>query len=130
MIEKTVEFQEVKICTEHTGKENDPAILLMMGATASMLWWDEEFCERLAEKGYFVIRYDNRDVGKSTAYPPGIPPYTLEDLVHDVIRVLDAYNIRSEEHTSELQSRENLVCRLLLEKKNEYLWCRCTVELG
>src|SRR5690606_41285568 len=84
----------------------------------------------LAEKGYFVIRYDNRDVGKSTAYPPGIPPYTLEDLVHDVIRVLDAYNIRSEEHTSELQSRENLVCRLLLEKKNEYLWCRCTVELG
>ena len=94
MIEKIVEFQEVKICTEHIGKQDHPAILLMMGATASMLWWDEEFCERLAGKGYFVIRYDNRDVGKSTAYPPGIPPYTLEDMVHDAIRILDAYNIQ------------------------------------
>src|SRR5690606_17155952 len=63
MIEKNIEFQEVKICTEHTGNEGDPAILLMMGATASMLWWDEEFCEGLAERGFFVIRYDNRDVG-------------------------------------------------------------------
>lgn len=93
MIEKNVEFQEVKICTEHTGNEGDPAILLMMGATASMLWWDEEFCEGLAERGFFVIRYDNRDVGKSTTYPQGIPPYTLEDMVHDAIGILDAYNI-------------------------------------
>ena len=93
MVEKIVESQEVKICTEYTGKEDNPAILLMMGATASMLWWDEEFCERLAQRGFFVIRYDNRDVGKSTVYPSGIPPYTLEDMVHDAIRILDAYNI-------------------------------------
>lgn len=44
----------------------------------------------MAEKGYFVIRYDNRDVGKSTAYPP----YTLEDMVHDAIGILDGYNIQ------------------------------------
>lgn len=44
----------------------------------------------MAEKGYFVIRYDNRDVGKSTAYPP----YTLEDMVHDAIGIWDGYNIQ------------------------------------
>src|SRR5690606_22421426 len=66
----------------------------MMGATASMLWWDEEFCERLAQKGFFVIRYDNRDVGKSTTYAQGAPPYGLEDMVDDAIHILDAYNIQ------------------------------------
>src|SRR5690554_3075316 len=94
MIEKIVEFQEVKICTEHIGNEGDPAVLLMMGATASMLWWDEEFCERLAQKGFFVIRYDNRDVGKSTTYAQGTPPYGLEDMVDDAIHILDAYTIQ------------------------------------
>lgn len=41
MIEKIVNFQEVKICREYIGEQDNPAILLMMGATASMLWWDE-----------------------------------------------------------------------------------------
>ena len=42
-----------------------------MGATCSMIYWDEEFCERLANSGKFVIRFDNRDVGRSVAYEPG-----------------------------------------------------------
>lgn len=88
-----VERNGVILCTENTGNISNPAILLMMGATASMLWWDEEFCQLLAEKGFFVIRYDNRDVGRSTTYPPETPPYGLEDMVDDAIHILDAYNI-------------------------------------
>ena len=64
-----------------------------MGALASMIWWDVEFCEMLADQGRFVIRYDYRDVGKSTTYEPGKPNYTIEDLVEDAIRILDHYKI-------------------------------------
>ena len=42
--------------------------------------WEEPFCERLAAAGRYVIRYDHRDTGGSTAYPPGKPGYTSEDL--------------------------------------------------
>ncbi|ADM70094.1 Rhodomycin D methylesterase DauP [Paenibacillus polymyxa E681] len=58
-----------------------------------MVWWEQEFCQRLAETGRFVIRYDNRDVGRSTTYEPGQPDYTFEDMADDAIRVLDAYKI-------------------------------------
>ncbi|TGQ22510.1 alpha/beta hydrolase, partial [Mesorhizobium sp. M00.F.Ca.ET.216.01.1.1] len=75
------------------GARADPAILLIMGAMASMLWWPEAFCRQLAERGRFVIRYDNRDTGLSTKYTPGEPPYTFEDMVDDAIRVLDDHLI-------------------------------------
>lgn len=58
-----------------------------------MVWWEEEFCQRLAETGRFVIRYDNRDVGRSTTYEPSQPDYTFEDMADDAIRVLGAYKI-------------------------------------
>ena len=64
-----------------------------MGVMASMLWWPEEFCERLASHGRFVIHYDNRDTGLSTKYPPGEPGYAVADLVDDALQVLDAYAI-------------------------------------
>ncbi|CDX25023.1 Alpha/beta hydrolase fold protein [Mesorhizobium sp. ORS 3324] len=83
-----------EIASEAFGNPADPAILLIMGAMASMLWWPEAFCRRLAERGRFVIRYDNRDTGRSTKYKPGEPPYTFEDMVDDAIRVLDDHNIR------------------------------------
>lgn len=66
-----------------------------MGASASMIWWDEKFCKNLANKGRFVIRYDNRDVGRSTTYEPGNPGYTVEDMVDDAVEVLNAYGIES-----------------------------------
>ena len=50
---------------------SDPAVLLIMGAMCSMVYWDEEFCQQLADTGRYVIRYDNRDVGRSTTYEPG-----------------------------------------------------------
>src|SRR5260370_13882218 len=64
-----------------------------------------------------VVRFDNRDVGLSSHLEGG-PRYTVDDMARDGFAVLDAVGAdRSEEHTSELQSHLNLVCRLLLEKK-------------
>lgn len=62
-----------------------------MGATASMLWWPDAFCEALSATGLFVIRYDNRDTGRSTTGPVGKPDYTTEDMAEDAIAVLDGY---------------------------------------
>jgi pimeloyl-ACP methyl ester carboxylesterase len=83
----------VHLCVESFGDKSDPAVLLIMGASASMLDWDEQFCQRLADAGRFVIRYDNRDTGRSTSYPPGAPPYTLRDLVADAVGLLDALDV-------------------------------------
>lgn len=93
MKEKIIKTNSIELCTESFGKESDPAILLVAGATVSMLYWDAEFCGKLAGKGYFVIRYDNRDVGKSTYYEPGTTPYNIVDLTEDAIAILDEYNI-------------------------------------
>ncbi|WP_411501564.1 alpha/beta fold hydrolase [Brevibacillus centrosporus] len=51
----------IEYAAESFGNPEHSAILLIMGAQASMVWWDVDFCQRLAAKGYFVIRYDNRD---------------------------------------------------------------------
>lgn len=90
---KTIEFNNIKLCTESFGKPEDPAILLIMGSASSMVWWEVPFCELLAENGFFVIRYDNRDTGASTCYPVGKPDYTLEDMADDAIKILDGYGI-------------------------------------
>jgi pimeloyl-ACP methyl ester carboxylesterase len=92
---KLVKTDEVELATEAFGDPNDPAILLIMGAMASMLWWPKEFCQRLAAKGHYVIRYDNRDTGLSTNYPAGKPEYSFDDMADDAIRVLDGYGISS-----------------------------------
>ena len=93
MTERIIHFNNVYICTESFGNIKNPTILLIMGATASMIWWEEEFCDRLSSQGFHVIRYDNRDVGKSTTYKLGHPPYTFGDLADDAIHVLDAYKV-------------------------------------
>jgi pimeloyl-ACP methyl ester carboxylesterase len=90
---KTIVDGNVNLCTEAFGKPENPALLLIMGAGCSMLWWEEPFCEIMADKGFFVIRYDNRDTGKSTSYKFGEPGYTFEELSDDAIRILDGYNI-------------------------------------
>ena len=58
-----------------------------------MLWWDEGFCRLIADAGRLVIRYDQRDTGRSVTYEPGRPGYTGGDLVADAAGVLDAYGI-------------------------------------
>lgn len=93
MNERLIKSDGIHICTDSFGEPANPAILLIMGAQSSMIWWEEEFCQRLADKGRFIIRYDNRDVGRSTTYEPGQPNYTFEDMADDAISVLDAYKI-------------------------------------
>jgi pimeloyl-ACP methyl ester carboxylesterase len=93
MPERSIETDGAQICTEAFGDPADPPVLLIAGLAASMLWWEEGFCRRLAGHGRFVIRYDHRDTGRSTAYPPGEPGYTNGDLVADAAGVLDAYGI-------------------------------------
>lgn len=90
---KMVKANGVDICTESFGNANDPAILLIMGATASMLSWEDDFCRQLARGERYVIRYDNRDTGRSVTYPPGHPQYNLDDMMRDAVGVLDAYGI-------------------------------------
>ena len=93
MTERMIKSGDVDICTEAFGDESDTPILLIMGASASMLMWPEELCERLAAAGRFVIRYDNRDTGLSTHYALGEPEYTVEDMADDAVAVLDVYDI-------------------------------------
>ena len=91
---KIVSFNNTEIFTESFGDFENPAILLIMGASSSMIWWESEFCEKLANNGFFVIRFDNRDTGKSTHYPIGKPDYSFDDMAEDAVRVLDAYGIK------------------------------------
>jgi pimeloyl-ACP methyl ester carboxylesterase len=93
MSEKLIRINGIDICTESFGDPKNPAVLLIMGAMCSMVYWDEEFCLRLADTGRYVIRYDNRDVGRSIAYEPGNSHYTVVDMADDAVGVLDAYNI-------------------------------------
>jgi len=96
---------------ETIGEPNSKPLLLIAGLGSQLLAWSDEMCENLANQGFFVIRFDNRDVGLSTkfedagmpnfveinaAYARGaIPevPYTLEDMASDAIGVLDVLNI-------------------------------------
>src|SRR5918997_4413010 len=90
-----IQTNGVTLAADSFGDPADPAILLIMGGGASMDWWEDEFCERLAAAGRFVIRYDHRDTGQSTAYEPGAPGYTGTDLADDAVGVLDAYGLAS-----------------------------------
>lgn len=99
--EKLIEINDVELCVETFGSPTDPAVLLIDGAAASMLWWEAEMCERIAAAGRFVIRYDHRDTGRSTSYPREQPGYEYRDLAGDALGILDALNIE----------RAHIVCR-------------------
>lgn len=93
MTERWVESRGIRLCTESFGSPNDPPILLIMGAMSSMKWWPDGLVSMLVAAGRFVVRYDHRDMGCSTTYPPGAPGYTVDDLADDVIAVLDGYGL-------------------------------------
>jgi pimeloyl-ACP methyl ester carboxylesterase len=91
--DRLVRANGVDLCAETFGDRADAPILLIMGSSASMDWWEDEFCERLAAGSRFVIRYDHRDTGRSITYPPGAPQYTMRDLVTDAVCLLDAFDL-------------------------------------
>ena len=91
--ERMLTIGDVELCVQTVGRPDDPAILLVHGACASMLWWEPELCERLAAGRRFVVRYDQRDTGRSSSFPPGRPGYALSDLTGDAIGILDALGV-------------------------------------
>jgi pimeloyl-ACP methyl ester carboxylesterase len=90
---RTLDVRGARLCVEEIGASADPAVLLIMGAAGSMDRWEDGFCERLAAEGLRVIRYDHRDTGGSTTYPPGEPGYDGDDLWKDPVAILDALEI-------------------------------------
>jgi pimeloyl-ACP methyl ester carboxylesterase len=103
MDERFCKVGEVELCYEPFGDPARPAVLLVMGLGTQMIGWHADFCGQLAERGFFVIRYDNRDVGRSThltgAPTPKTrelftrrikrPAYLLADMADDGIGLLD-----------------------------------------
>jgi pimeloyl-ACP methyl ester carboxylesterase len=95
MNEQFCRIGEIDLCYESIGDPRDPTVLLIMGLGLSMEWWRDDFCAGLAAAGFHVVRFDNRDVGRSThVRGPGItawqfltrradPVYTLADMADD-----------------------------------------------
>lgn len=98
---------------ETFGDSKAPPLLLIMGLGGQLVQWPDDFCEALAQGGYYVIRYDNRDVGLSTRFAeagraklmragllmnlrlPIKAPYKLDDMAKDAVGILDALSIKS-----------------------------------
>ncbi len=101
----------IEIEYETIGDPISKPLLLIAGLGSQMFAWSDEMCEIFANRGFFVIRFDNRDVGLSTKFgDAGLPnfveisaayargeipevPYSLEDMAGDAVGVLDALNI-------------------------------------
>jgi pimeloyl-ACP methyl ester carboxylesterase len=84
----TVNVNQVVLGIESFGDDDAPLVLLAGGTT--MLSWPDALCERLAEGGRRVVRYDLRDSGESTTEDPKAPAYTLRDLAADAAALADA----------------------------------------
>jgi pimeloyl-ACP methyl ester carboxylesterase len=107
--EKTARANGIEIVYEEFGDPADETLLLIMGLGVQMLGWDERFCRMVAERGFHVVRFDNRDVGRSTKIEGGPRPdvmaaiagdassatYTLDDMADDAVGLLDHLGVRS-----------------------------------
>jgi pimeloyl-ACP methyl ester carboxylesterase len=102
MAESFCRVGDVEICFETFGDPAEPALLLIMGLGTQMLGWHEDFCADLAGRGFHVIRYDNRDIGRSTVFDGPAPTvgqlvrrdkraatYTLAEMAADGVGLLD-----------------------------------------
>ncbi len=103
----------IELCYEIFGDAAAEPMILIMGLGAQMIQWDDDFCRQLAARGFRVIRFDNRDIGKSSKLSGGkrltaiellklrflrIPVtafYTLHDMAQDVVGLMDALGIAS-----------------------------------
>ena len=109
MPEEIARVGDVELAYETFGARSHPPLLLVMGLGTQMLGWRAQFCEQLSERGFFVVRYDNRDVGRSTKFASHRPPtaaqllrrdrkaaaYSLADMADDGIGLLDCLGLGS-----------------------------------
>ena len=109
MEELTAAANGIEIVYQEFGDPADPTVLLIMGLGVQMLGWDEEFCELLASRGFRVVRFDNRDVGRSTKISGGSRAnvvaalsgdlssaiYTLSDMAADSAGLLDHLGVEA-----------------------------------
>jgi pimeloyl-ACP methyl ester carboxylesterase len=107
MPEQIARVGDVELAYETFGDPAHPALLLVMGLGTQMLGWRAAFCGQLAERGFHVIRFDNRDIGRSTKFSSHRPPtagqllrrdasaaaYTLADMADDGAGLLDCLGI-------------------------------------
>ncbi len=84
---------QMRLCYETFGKEGNPPVLLNMGNGCDAVMWPDAFCEAFSLQGLFVIRFDQRDTGLSTWLDFSESPYTLMDMVQDIVGLLDALKI-------------------------------------
>src|SRR3954464_12094633 len=96
---------ELEICYETFGDAGDPAVLLIRGRGTQMVAWHDDFCAQLAGRGFFVIRHDNRDIGRSSRVDGPVPslhqlllrdrgaPYTRAAMASDSVGLLDHLGI-------------------------------------
>lgn len=106
-----VQANGIRIEYETFGSPGDDPLLMVMGLGSQMILWPEELLNDLASRGYYVIRYDNRDVGMSTHFDdagvPNLlqvigdvvagnevkPPYTIDDMAADAVGLLGALGV-------------------------------------
>jgi pimeloyl-ACP methyl ester carboxylesterase len=109
MAEQFAQLGDVRLCYETFGEPGDPCIVLIMGLGMQLVGWPDPFCQSLADQGRYVVRFDNRDSGRSTAMRdlPAASPlrlatrllprrgYRLDDLAADVVGLLDHLAVSS-----------------------------------
>jgi pimeloyl-ACP methyl ester carboxylesterase len=109
----TIAVNEIEICYETQGDPSHPPLLLIMGLGGQLVRWPPAFRAELESRGYFLIYFDNRDVGKSTHFKEAGAPdlaalfaalaagekpataYTLDDMADDAAALLEALEIGS-----------------------------------
>jgi pimeloyl-ACP methyl ester carboxylesterase len=98
----------IELCYQQMGDPKGEPLVLIMGLATQMIAWDEEFCAMLAERGFRVVRFDNRDIGRSTRIRSGglpnvldlvvgrgEPAYRLRDMAADTVGLMDHLGIES-----------------------------------
>lgn len=109
--EQIYQCGDTHIASDSFGDKSHPPLLMIMGLATQLIHWPEEFCRMLADRGFWVIRFDNRDMGKSTIFEHLAPTsfgqllahrffkkpvnvaYKLEDMANDAVVLLDQLNI-------------------------------------